>query len=91
METLVLFLCVSAAVVLTNGLILFGVAWYVLKALERISKAEYERLSQIQQQGLDTAKTLMDTLRAHSPMKRSPFGGGDPFGSKGGGQTGGSA
>ncbi len=82
METLVLFLCVSAAVVLTNGLMMFLVAYFVLKSLERISKTEYDRLTKIQQQGVDAANQLLGAMKS----TRSPNSGfdGGGFGQKGG-------
>lgn len=85
METLTLFLCVGAAVVLTNGLMMFLVAWFVLKGLERIGKAEADRLSKIQQAGIDSANQLLGALKIQkAPSNRFGFGGGSDSGPKGG-------
>jgi hypothetical protein len=74
METLTLFLCVSAAVVLTNGLILFGVARYAMKRLESISRAESDRLAKMQEQGTAAIKSLTGAL---TQTRRSRFSGFD--------------
>lgn len=81
METLVLFLCVCAATVLTNGVILFLVAKYVMSSMRAISREESERLSQLQEQGTQALSRLTGALAQGRKAGYSPFGG---FGQGGG-------
>ena len=69
MENVMLFACVSAAVVLTNGFMLFTVALYVTRALKAASKEELNRLEKIQSNGTETLSKLL----AKANRMRTPF------------------
>ena len=80
METVMLFLCVCAATVLTNGLILYVAARYFLKGLEAHGKLEYERLMAIQEKGAEALNRLTGQMGQQRTSKVRGFGDNGPTG-----------
>lgn len=74
MSALFLFVCVSAAVVLTNGVILGAIALYITHSLRSAAREEVDRLEKIQNAG---AESLGRLLSRANRMK-------DPFDNGGG-------